>query len=94
MVTYGFLATRTAYRRFRSTHCNLLYSIDKVSWDAFYANVPPGASSDRGSSTYEIRGTVSAAISCNVHAAGIGIWKAVFGTAQLPQSFMPARRRP
>jgi len=55
------------------------HSIDNVSSDSIYANVPPGASSDRGSSTYDIRQTVSAAISYNVPAPRIGMWKAVFG---------------
>jgi hypothetical protein len=55
------------------------HSIDNVSSDAYYANVPPGASSDRGSSTYDIRHTFSGAISYDIPAPGAGIWKSIFG---------------
>ena len=55
------------------------HSVDNVSSDAYYANVPPGASSDRGSSTYDIRQTFAAAISYNIPAPGSGTWKSVFG---------------
>jgi Carboxypeptidase regulatory-like domain/TonB dependent receptor len=55
------------------------HSIDNVSSDAYYANVPPGtASSDRGSSTYDIRQTFSGAVSYNIPAPGAGIWKSIF----------------
>jgi hypothetical protein len=56
------------------------HSIDNVSSDAYYANVPPGASSDRGSSTYDIRHTFSGAISYDIPAPAAGIWKAIFGS--------------
>jgi len=56
------------------------HSIDNVSSDAFYANVPAGASSDRGSSTYDIRQTFSGAISYDIPAPGAGIWKSIFGS--------------
>jgi hypothetical protein len=55
------------------------HSIDNVSSDAYYANVPPGASSDRGSSTYDIRQTFSGAVSYNIPAPGSGTWKSIFG---------------
>ena len=45
----------------------------------YYANVPPGASSDRGSSTYDIRHTFSGAVSYDIPAPGAGIWKSIFG---------------
>ena len=57
------------------------HSIDNVSSDSYIANVPPGAaSSDRGSSTYDIRQTFSAAISYDIPAPAAGIWKAIFGS--------------
>ena len=56
------------------------HSIDNVSSDAYYANVPPGASSDRGSSTYDIRHTFSGAVSYDIPAPGAGIWKSIFGS--------------
>jgi hypothetical protein len=55
------------------------HSIDNVSSDGTYANVPPGASSDRGSSAYDIRHTFSGAISYDIPAPGAGIWKSIFG---------------
>ena len=55
------------------------HSIDNVSSDDYYANVPPGASSDRGSSTYDIRHTFSGAISYDIPAPRAEIWKSVFG---------------
>jgi hypothetical protein len=54
------------------------HSIDNVSSDIFYANVPPGASSDRGSSTYDIRHTFAGAVSYDIPAPGTGIWKSIF----------------
>jgi len=57
------------------------HSIDNVSSDSYIANVPPGAtSSDRGSSTYDIRQTFSAAISYDIPAPGAGIWRAILGS--------------
>jgi hypothetical protein len=56
------------------------HSIDNVSSDAYYANVPPGvAFSDRGSSTYDIRQTFSGAVSYDIPAPGAGIWKSILG---------------
>ena len=55
------------------------HSIDNVSSDLYYANVPPGASSDRGSSTYDIRHSFSSAVSFDIPAPGPGIWKSIFG---------------
>ena len=57
------------------------HSIDNVSSDAYFANVPPGTvSSDRGSSTYDIRHTFSGAVSYDIPSPGAGIWKAIFGS--------------
>ena len=55
------------------------HSIDNVSSDAYYANVPPGASSDRGSSTYDVRQTFSGAVSYDIPAPRSGVWKSIFG---------------
>lgn len=55
------------------------HSIDNVSSDAYYANVPPGASSDCGSSTYDVRHTFAGAVSYDIPAPGNGIWKSIFG---------------
>jgi hypothetical protein len=56
------------------------HSIDNVSSDGNYANVPPGAASlERGSSEYDIRHTFSGAISYNIPAPGSGIWRSMFG---------------
>jgi hypothetical protein len=56
------------------------HSIDNVSSDAYYANVPPGArSSDRGSSTYDIRQTFSGAVSYNIPTPISKIWKSMLG---------------
>ncbi len=56
------------------------HSIDNVSSDAYYANVPPGESSDRGSSTYDIRQTFVGAVSYDIPAPGSGIWKSILGS--------------
>ena len=49
------------------------HSIDNVSSDSYFANVPPGTvSSDRGSSTYDIRHTFSGAVSYDIPAPGAG----------------------
>jgi outer membrane receptor protein involved in Fe transport len=56
------------------------HSIDNLSSDANYLNVPPGvSSSERGSSDYDIRQTFSGAISYNIPTPGSGVWKAIFG---------------
>jgi outer membrane receptor protein involved in Fe transport len=56
------------------------HSIDDVSSDAYYLNVPPGdSSSERGSSDYDIRQTFSGAVSYNIPAPGSAIWKTIFG---------------
>ena len=57
------------------------HSIDSVSSDGNFTNVPPGASpsSDRGSSIYDILQTFSGAVSYNIPAPGHGIWNAIFG---------------
>ena len=71
------------------------HSIDDVSSDAYYLNVPPGASSfsNRGSSDYDIRQTFSAAISYNFPAPGDGIWKTAFGNWSM-DSIIYARTAP
>ena len=71
------------------------HSIDDVSSDAYYLNVPPGASSfsNRGSSDYDIRQTFSAAISYNIPAPGDGIWKTAFGNWSM-DSIIYARTAP
>jgi hypothetical protein len=56
------------------------HSIDNVSSDAYYANVPPGASSDRGSSTFDIRHTFSGAVSYDIPAPRSGTWKSILGS--------------
>jgi Carboxypeptidase regulatory-like domain/TonB dependent receptor len=55
------------------------HSIDNVSSDGTYANVPPGASSDRGSSNYDIRHTFSGAVSYDIPAPRAAIWNSIFG---------------
>ena len=56
------------------------HSIDNVSSDSYPVNVPPGApSSNRGSSTYDIRQTFAGAVSYNIPAPGSGMWKSAFG---------------
>jgi hypothetical protein len=56
------------------------HSIDDVSSDANYQNVPPGGSpSERGPSDYDIRHTFSSAVSYNIPAPGGEIWKAILG---------------
>jgi len=57
------------------------HSIDDVSSDAYYLNVPPGASSysNRGSSDYDIRQTFSGAISYNIPAPVGRTWKTILG---------------
>jgi len=57
------------------------HSIDDVSYDANFLNVPPGASSsERASSDYDIRHTFSAAVSYDIPAPGSGVWKSIFGS--------------
>ena len=56
------------------------HSIDNASSDSYYLNVPTGlSSSERGSSNYDVRQTFSGAVSYNIPAPGIGIWKSIFG---------------
>jgi len=58
------------------------HSIDDASSDANYVNTPPGASvvSDRGSSDYDIRHTISAAVSYDIPSPGSGMLKHIFGS--------------
>ena len=82
--TYNALQAQFRHRFARGLQTLLSYtwshSIDNVSSDTFYANVPPGASSDRGSSTYDIRHTFAGAVSYDIPAPGAGIWKSIFGS--------------
>jgi hypothetical protein len=57
------------------------HSIDNVSSDADYVNVPVGAaSSDRGSSSYDIRQTFSGAVSYNIPSPFGGLWRSLCGS--------------
>ena len=56
------------------------HAIDDVSSDSYYVNVPPGAaSSERGSSVYDIRHTFSGAVSYDIPAPHAEFWKSIFG---------------
>jgi hypothetical protein len=56
------------------------HSIDDASSDAYFVNVPFGDSpSERGSSDYDIRHTFSGAVSYNIPAPSVGIWKSIVG---------------
>ena len=56
------------------------HSIDDVSSDVNYQNVPPGQpSSERGPSDYDIRQTFSAAVSYDIPGPSGGVLKEVFG---------------
>jgi hypothetical protein len=58
------------------------HSIDDVSSDVYFLNVPPGqspSSGERGSSDYDIRHTFSSAISYDIPGPGSGIWKSILG---------------
>ncbi|MGO8985700.1 MAG: TonB-dependent receptor domain-containing protein [Terriglobales bacterium] len=85
----SYNALQTEYRH-RATHGlqTLLsytwsHSIDNVSSDGNYANVPPGAepaSLDRGPSDYDIRHTFSGAVSYDIPGPGSGMVKQIFGS--------------
>jgi hypothetical protein len=58
------------------------HSIDNVSSDSYFANVPPNYSPlslERGSSDYDIRHTFSGAVSYAIPTPGSGLWKTLFG---------------
>jgi hypothetical protein len=58
------------------------HSIDDVSSDVYFANVPPSASlpsGERGSSEYDIRQTFAGAVSYDIPAPGSGVWKSILG---------------
>jgi len=58
------------------------HSIDDVSSDVYFVNVPPGVEppgQDRGPSDYDIRQTFAGAVSYDIPAAGSGIWKSILG---------------
>jgi hypothetical protein len=57
------------------------HSIDDVSSDVNYQNVPLGqSSSERGPSDYDIRNTFSGAVSYDIHGPGAGVLKNIFGS--------------
>ena len=80
---YNALQAQYRHRFARRIQALLSYtwshSIDNVSSDGVYANVPPGASSDRGSSNYDIRQTFSGAVSYNIPAPRAEIWRSILG---------------
>jgi hypothetical protein len=58
------------------------HSIDDVSSDADYLNVPPDespSSLERGSSDYDIRQTFAGAVSYDIPGPGSGIWNSILG---------------
>ena len=58
------------------------HSIDDVSSDVYFVNVPPGVEppgEDRGSSDYDIRQTFAGAVSYNIPGPGSGIWNSILG---------------
>ena len=58
------------------------HSIDDVSSDVYFVNVPPGVEppgEDRGSSDYDIRQTLAGAFSYDIPAPGTGIWNSILG---------------
>jgi hypothetical protein len=58
------------------------HSIDNVSSDGSFENVPPGessAASERGPSDFDIRHTFSGAVSYDIPAPGSGVLKRIFG---------------
>jgi len=59
------------------------HSIDDVSSDVNYQNVPLGlslSSTERGPSDYDIRHTFSGAVSYDIPGPGSGVWKNIFGS--------------
>jgi hypothetical protein len=58
------------------------HSIDDVSSDTYYLNVPPGhepSSEERGPSDYDIRQTFAGAISYDIPVSWSGIWQSILG---------------
>ncbi len=84
--SYQALQAQFRHRLTRGLQTLLSYtwahSIDNVSSDTYFANVPAMDSSlsqERGPSNYDIRHTFSGAVSYNIPAPGGGIWKTIFG---------------
>jgi hypothetical protein len=83
---YNALQAQYRHRLSRGLQTLLSYtwghSIDDVSSDVNFQNVPPGgssSSSERGPSDYDIRNTFSGAVSYDIPGPGSGVWKQVFG---------------
>ncbi len=83
---YDALQAQYRHRLSRGLQTLLSYtwgqSIDDVSSDVNYQNVPPGqspSSSERGPSDYDIRNTFSGAVSYDIPGPGSGVLKQVFG---------------
>ena len=81
---YSALQAQFRHRFARRLQALLSYTwshaIDNVSSDSYFVNVPPGAaSSERGSSSYDIRQTFSGAVSYDIPAPRAEIWKSIFG---------------
>ena len=84
---YDALQTQFRHRLSRGLQTLLSYtwshSIDDVSSDVNYQNVPLGqslSSSERGPSDYDIRNTFSGAVSYDIPGPGGGVLKQVFGS--------------
>jgi hypothetical protein len=84
--SYQALQTQFRHRLTHGLQTLLSYtwahSIDDVSSDSYFANVPPNnapLSQERGPSDYDIRHTFSGAVSYNIPAPDSGIWKTIFG---------------
>ena len=84
--SYNALQTQFSHRFAHGLQTLLSYtwahSIDNVSSDAYFANVPPNISppsQERGSSDFDIRHTFSGAVSYNIPGPHRGVWKAIFG---------------
>jgi len=95
---YDALQAQYRHRLWRGLQALLSYtwghSIDDVSSDANYQNVPLGqSSSERGPSDYDIRNTFSGAVSYDIPAPGGGVLKQVFGSWST-DSIIDARSAP
>jgi len=87
--TSNYNAFQAEYRHRLSHHLQALvsytwgHSIDDVSYDGNFANVPLSkttAAQERASSDYDIRNTFSAAVSYDIPSPGSGLLKQVFGS--------------
>jgi hypothetical protein len=98
--SYNALQTQFIHRFAHGLQTLLSYtwahSIDNVSSDVYFANVPASDSTlsrERGSSDYDIRQTFSSAVSYNIPAPRSGAWKAILGNWST-DSIMYARSAP